>query len=128
VEDLADLAVQCGERSDNVTIEAIGPEAFTYKELVRTVGRLIGVSRPIVSIPPVVGFLAGKVIGRFVSDVMITREEIEGLMANLLWVDAPAAGSTRLTGWVKEHSATLGKRYTSELARRTDRVSTYSSN
>ena len=59
---------------------------------------------------------------------MITKEEIEGLMANLLYVDSPPTGSMRLTDWAKKHSETLGLKYTSELARRVDRESEYKSN
>ena len=61
-------------------------------------------------------------------DVMITREEIKGLMAGLLYVDAPPTGWTRLTDWIREHAETLGRTYTSELARRSDRKSAYRSN
>jgi NADH dehydrogenase len=63
-----------------------------------------------------------------VGDVIITREEIEGLMANLLYVDSPPAGATRFTEWIQSHANTLGLRYTSELARRIDRAAAYRSN
>jgi NADH dehydrogenase len=59
---------------------------------------------------------------------MITKEEIEGLMSNLLYVESPPVGSTKLTEWAKKHSDTLGLKYTSELARRVDRESEYKSN
>ena len=52
---------------------------------------------------------------------MITREEIEGLMSGRLYVDAPPAGTTRLSEWLRQNADTLGRRYTSELARRRDR-------
>ena len=58
----------------------------------------------------------------------VTREEIAGLMANLLYVDAPPTGSTRLTDWARQRAATLGLHYTSELARRRDRKQAYGSN
>ena len=61
-------------------------------------------------------------------DVVIAGDEIEGLMADLLYVNSPATGTTLLTEWVKQHAETLGRRYTSELARRKDRVSAYKSN
>ena len=70
----------------------------------------------------------GWVISKLVKDVMITPEEIKGLMANLLYVDSPAAGTTKLTAWAAKHSSTLGLKYTSELARRKDRGSEYKSN
>jgi len=128
VDDLAELAVQWGETRDNVIIDAIGPETFTYRELVETTGRLIGKVRPIVSMPPSLGYFAGWLIGKFVDDVMITQEEIEGLMANLLFVDSPPTGKTRLTDWANERRDTLGLKYTSELIRRRDRKAEYASN
>ncbi len=60
-------------------------------------------------------------IGRVVGDVVVTKEEIEGLMAGLLYVDSPPAGTTRLSEWAKENSSSLGRRYTSELSRRRSR-------
>jgi NADH dehydrogenase len=89
---------------------------------------LIGTSRPIFPIPPLLGYWIGQIIGRLKGDVFITRPEIEGLMANLLYVSSPPVGRTRLTDWVAQHSDTLGRHYTSELARRTDRRSQYQSN
>jgi NADH dehydrogenase len=59
---------------------------------------------------------------------LITKEEIAGLMANLLYVDAPPAGVTKLTDWAKERKNKLGLHYTSELARRRDRQAGYRSN
>ncbi len=128
VDDLADLAVKHGRDDKNLIIDAIGPETFTYRELVRTIGEIIGKHRPVVKVPPFIGYIAGWIIGRIVDDVMITREEIEGLMANLLCVDSSPAGSTKLTEWAKKHADTLGRNYTSELARRKDRETEYKSN
>jgi len=42
VDDLARLAVEQGVGEANSTIDAIGPETFTYRELVRTIGEAIG--------------------------------------------------------------------------------------
>jgi len=49
-------------------------------------------------------------------------------MAGTLGVDSPPTGTTRLTAWAHDHAATLGRRYTSELARRVDRRRSYQSN
>lgn len=128
VDDLARLAIQYGKEKENSVIDAIGPETFTYRDLVKTLGEIIGKRRPIVSVPPGIGYLAGLIIGKIVNDVMITKEEIKGLMANLLYVESPPTGSTKLTDWAKKHSETLGLKYTSELARRMNRESEYKSN
>jgi hypothetical protein len=67
-------------------------------------------------------------VGLLVGDVVITREEIRGLMEDRLFVDAPPLGSTKLTEWIDQHKDTLGLHYTSEMARRVDRLSAYRSN
>ncbi|MFQ5419272.1 MAG: SDR family oxidoreductase [Anaerolineae bacterium] len=118
VDDLAQLAVEQGQSRENQIINAIGPETFTYRELAQTIGRIIGKERPILSVPPWLGYVVGQIVGKMVGDVLITRAEIEGLMAGHLWVDAPAAGRTSLTEWAAEHAAELGRQYASELARR----------
>jgi uncharacterized protein YbjT (DUF2867 family) len=128
VDDLARLAVEQGKRTENAIIDAVGPETFSYRELVGTIGAIIGKQRAIMPLPPSVGYAAGWVIGKLTRDVMITRDEVEGLMANLLYVESPPAGNTKLTDWAREHSGTLGLRYTSELARRMDRSAAYRSN
>jgi NADH dehydrogenase len=89
VDDLAALAVRCGKESEDVTIDAIGPETFTYRELVTTIGQIIGRVRPVVSVPPWLAYYAGLAMGKFLGDVVITRDEIRGLMDGLLYVDAP---------------------------------------
>jgi NADH dehydrogenase len=125
VNDLAQLAVQYGQEQGNVVVDAIGPETFTYRELVRTIGYAIGKQRPIISIPPILGYGVGWLLGHIVGDVMITRPEIEGLMADLLYVSSPPAGTTKLSEWASNHSSSLGTSYSSELARRQDRKLNY---
>ncbi|GAB4549013.1 MAG: hypothetical protein Kow0063_43910 [Anaerolineae bacterium] len=125
VDDLASIAVEQGEGRENAIIDAIGPETFTYRGLVERIGEIIGRRRPIVSLPPGVGYAASLIIGRLVDDVFVTREEIEGLMANLLYVDSPPTGKTKLADWARQHAGELGRSYASELARRRDRESQY---
>jgi uncharacterized protein YbjT (DUF2867 family) len=118
VEDFAKLLVEQAYGIDNTVINAIGPETFTYRELVHRMSKILQVKRPTISIPPGIGYLVGRMIGKWVGDVTITREEITGLMADLLYVDAPPAGKTKLTEWARMNSETLGRNYASELARR----------
>ncbi len=125
VDDLAKLAVEQGRERANRIIDAIGPETFTYRQLVQTIGAIIGQPRPIISLPPAVGYAAGWVISKFVGDVMITREEIAGLMQDLLYANAPPTGETKLTDWARAHADSLGRHYASELARRRDRQKSY---
>ena len=125
VEDLADLAVAEGKLDANNVINAIGPETFSYRELVEAVGVAIGLKRRILQVSPGLGYAASRVIGWFVHDTFITREEIKGLMDGLLYVNTPPTGKTRLTDWMRANAETLGRNYASELARRQDRKSPY---
>ena len=128
VDDLAKLAVEQGAIRENKIINAIGPETFTFRELAQKIGEIIGKPRPIISVPPLIGYLVTAITGRIVGDVFITLDEIKGLMAGTLTVNTPPVGETKLTSWAMKHASTLGKEYTSELARRLNRRSRYKSN
>ena len=125
VDDLAKLAVEQGRSNENIIINAIGPETFTYRRLVRTLADILGKRRLLISVPPAMGYLGGSVLGWFLRDKIVTWEEIKGLTADLLHVDAPAAGETKLTDWARDHADQLGIRYASELARRRNRAEAY---
>jgi NADH dehydrogenase len=128
VDDLAAVAAQQATSTDNTILNAIGPETFTYRQLVETVRELLGLRTPILSVPPGAGYWCSRILGWLMRDVIITREEIRGLMEGRLYVDAPPIGRTKLTDWVRDHRETLGRRYTSELQRRRDRLVAYRSN
>jgi len=125
VDDLAALAVEQGKHRENIIIDAIGPETFTYRDLARAIADTLGVKRPILSLPPALGYIAGWLIGKLVGDVMITWPEVKGLMAGLLCTNSPPAGKTKLTDWMRVHKDTLGIHYASELARRKNRGQAY---
>jgi len=125
VEDMAKLCVREGALRENCIINAIGPETFTFKELVTSIAKAIGTRRLVMPIPSLAGQMMSWLIGLCVDDAMITPDEMKALMGNLLYVDAAPAGDTRLSVWIKENKDHLGKRYTSELARRRNRNKAY---
>jgi NADH dehydrogenase len=125
VDDFAALAVREASGSNSVIIDAIGPETFTYRELVRCIGEGIGKPRPMVALPPGLAYGVAWLTGKFVRDVIITRPEITALMAGLLCTDSPPTGSTRLSEWVRANADTVGVKYASELARRRNRKMPY---
>jgi len=125
VDDFAKIAVDQGRERVNVIVDAIGPETFTYRELVRQIGAIIGKTRPIFSMPPSLGYLVARIIGRIVGDVLLTRQEIDGLMCDLLFTNSQPVGTTKLTDWARENRDLLGKRYASEIARHRNRLEVY---
>ncbi|MBI5576540.1 MAG: NmrA family NAD(P)-binding protein [Deltaproteobacteria bacterium] len=125
VDDFAALAVEQGKKSGHATIDAVGPETFAYRELVEAIGCAIGKKKSLINVPPQLVYLIGRLVGAVVGDVVITMEEIRGLMANRLYTSSSPAGPTRFTDWMADHAGELGKHYSSELARRRDRRTGY---
>lgn len=126
VDDLAGLMVEHGAATDNSVTNAIGPEDYEYRGLVSMIRRELGLKRLIVPMPPELGYRASVAIGKLMGDVFVTREEIDGLMADTLHVaGALPTGKTWLSDWVRENRDVLGRRYHGEMPRRTDRNKAY---
>lgn len=125
VEDLA-AAVAARVRGDvSEVVEAIGPETFTYRGLAETVRAALGLHRLILPVPPWAGNLTCRLLGILLQDLIITRDEIRGLMEERLYVEAPPLGTTRLSEWVRAQRDSLGRRYANDLARRLNREAAY---
>jgi NADH dehydrogenase len=117
VEDMAEVLVEAVEREDDYTLDAVGPETYTFEELVRLIAEKIGRRARIIHLPPGLAHLFTRLAGLALGDVVLTRDEIRGLMANLLVSDRPPPGRTRLSEWLEENAERVGRRYSSELAR-----------
>ncbi len=117
VDDLAKLAVEACYQTENYIYDAVGPDEFSFKEMVGLIGRTINKQRPLLSIPPRLALLTAQFLSLFVNDVMLTPEEVDGLMANLLISKEVPRCKTSLRNWLVENKTTVGIRYASELAR-----------
>jgi uncharacterized protein YbjT (DUF2867 family) len=117
VEDIANLAVDAGGKKDNLIFDAIGPEIFTFEGLVRLIATSVGSRARLIHVRPWVALRILRLINPIVGDVILTREEIDGLMANLLVSKQSATGQTRFSEWLAENACILGTKYASELAR-----------
>lgn len=117
VEDLAAAMVALGAGDDRRIVDAVGPEAYTYEALVWLVADALGRQPVVVHVPPGAALAGARAVGWLVGDVLLTRDEVTGLMAGLLESDAPAAGARSLREWVGRHAASFGHAYASELAR-----------
>lgn len=117
VDDVARLAVEAGDGQGEGVLDAAGPEIFTFEALVRLIARAVGSRSLLLHAPPGLTLLLVRLLSRLVGDVLLTREELEGLMAGLLVTDGPATARTRLSRWLEEHAGSVGGGYASELER-----------
>jgi NADH dehydrogenase len=117
VDDLARMAVDVIYKNEDILWDAVGPEIFTFREMVETIGENIGHKRSLIPIPPRLALLAAQILSLFVRDVMLTPEEVDGLMANLLVSKEPPRCKTSLRDWLYENRDTVGKQYASEIIR-----------
>jgi uncharacterized protein YbjT (DUF2867 family) len=117
VEDLADLAVEAVYQKDNYIIDAVGPDIFTFREMVALIAKGISVKRPLLSLPPRLALMAAQFLSLFIGDVLLTPEELDGLMANLLVSNEQPRGKTRLSDWLEANKDHVGVKYASELKR-----------
>jgi NADH dehydrogenase len=115
VDDLAQLAVEGVYNKENYIIDAVGPDVFTFKEMVDLIGEKIGSKRPLISVPPRLALFAAQFLSLFVNDVLLTPEEVDGLMANLLVSSEPPRCKTRLRDWLEQNKNKVGVKYASEL-------------
>ena len=117
VEDVAQLAADAGAQQERMAFDAAGPEIYTFNEFVQLLRASVRSRARIVHVAPGVALGCSRLLGMVVRDVLLTREEIAGLMANLLVSDERPRATARLSEWLRENAARLGARYASELAR-----------
>jgi uncharacterized protein YbjT (DUF2867 family) len=117
VEDMAQLIADAVDQQANTMLDAVGPETFSFEELVRLIAIQVGRSVRLLRLPMPLAYVCTRLTGWIVGDVVLTWEEYKGLMANLLAPEGSPSGKTRLSEWLAENREHVGRRYASELAR-----------
>jgi len=117
VEDMAELAIQAGHEDKNLTLDVVGPEIFTFDELVSLIAQVLGSRARLIHLPPGLALALSRLVGLAVGDVVLTRDELAGLSAGLLVSSLPPSGQTKFSEWVRENVQNLGREYASEIGR-----------
>ncbi|HZS50165.1 MAG TPA: NAD(P)H-binding protein [Bryobacterales bacterium] len=117
VEDVADIAIAAACAEQNGVWDAAGPEVYVFEELVRAIAAAVRSRARLIRAPAGLVALLCRLLGYFVGDVLLTRDEVKGLMAGLLVSHAAPAGRKKLSEWLAENSETVGAAYASELQR-----------
>ena len=114
VEDVARIAADAVEPG---IVDAVGPETFTYRELVSDVGAAVGSRARLVPLPERAVAALGRAAGVPLHDTIVTAEELGALTASLLTSDEPPRGTLRFSDWLPGQADWLGRDYHSELDR-----------
>ncbi len=117
VEDLAELAVSAAHHDEDIIVDAVGPEIYTFDELVRLIASKIGSKAKIIHLRPGLALFLSRLFGYVVNDAVVTADEVSGLMSNLLVSKSPPTGRTRLSDWLGQNAVNVGIKYASELDR-----------
>ena len=117
VEDLATIAVEASGLNGSQIIDAIGPETFTYTQFLELISSELNRNIAFLHTPPSIGIFLGKLIGLFVGDVILTKDELSGLMLSKLTSDQTPNGNTLFSKWLQMNKNQIGIEYTSELNR-----------
>jgi uncharacterized protein YbjT (DUF2867 family) len=117
LDDVAEVATHAGDGTENMVAELVEPEIFTYEGLVRLIAERVHSRARIIRLPVGVVQPLLAVAGLVVRDVVVTRDEITGLMSELLVARGAPAGRRRFRDWLDEYAPDLGRRYASELRR-----------
>ena len=84
VGDLAALAVKLGQNRENVALDAVGPEVYTYREKVSLILGKIGANSRLIRVNPELALIVSRIMDVILRDVLLTRDEVDGLMSDLM--------------------------------------------
>jgi NADH dehydrogenase len=117
VDDLARICVEAARFERDAVIDAAGPETTPFHDLVALVRDAVAARSRIVHVHPRVMVAAARALGALVRDVVLTPDEVRGLMAGLLVSHDPPRGTIAFSHWLEEHRTSVGRSYANELHR-----------
>lgn len=117
LDDTGRVIADAVEARADLDVDAAGPEIMTFREYVRVLARSCGVRRWIVGAPGWLSLLALRLLQPFLRDLVLTREELEGLAQEKLLSHQSPRGAESVAGWLRANGATLGRRYANDLDR-----------
>ncbi|HEX4465583.1 MAG TPA: NAD(P)H-binding protein [Solirubrobacteraceae bacterium] len=120
VDDLARICIDAAGFDGDVVVDAAGPERMPFRDLVALVRGAVNARSPILHVPPTLMAIAARGLGLLVRDVVLTPDEISGLMAGLLVSHDPPLGRIAFSEWLSQHKDSLGRSYANELHRHFD--------
>ena len=117
VEDLANVAANGASSDNNQVIPAAGPDILSFTDLIHFLSKAMGSRTRILYAHPQIALGMAKVLSVALRDVLLTNDELSGLMEERLYVGDEVVGTTGFREWALENVELLGRQYTNELHR-----------
>lgn len=117
VEDFAGLIADAVESADSGIIDAVGPESFTFRELVLLIRKTVASRALVLGAPNPLAYFLTSILSLVTGDLVLSRDEITQLTSGVLSNASPAAAQTKLSEWLSAHKASVGLTYHSETKR-----------
>jgi NADH dehydrogenase len=117
VQDLATLAVNCSQTTEDAIVDAVGPERPTFVELVEEIRGAIGSRARIIRVPGPLLPILGAGLNVVLRDVLLTGDEYRAMAEGLADTGGPPTGQIALSSWLHQHAEQLGVHYANELER-----------
>src|SRR4030081_3679562 len=124
VRDHAALLVQTGLEPTDQIVDSAGPDIFTFEALVHLLRGALGLRTAVLHMAPAVAMVGANIAGRVTGDMLLTRDELDDLMSDILVSHEPPRGRTRLTDWLASNRDQVGRRYASEIERHSRQAAT----
>jgi NADH dehydrogenase len=115
--DTGRVIADAAEASEDLDVDAAGSEIMTFRDYVGLVAQACGVRRWIVGAPAWLSMLALRLLQPLLRDVVLTREELDGLAEEKLLSAQPPRGTESVRTWLVENGRDLGRRYVNDRRR-----------
>ena len=115
--DTARIVADAVEGEEDIEVDAAGPDILTFREYVRMVAVACGIRRWIAGTPVWMALAALRLAGFVLRDIVLTKEELQGLQQELLVSQEPPLGQESVREFLQVHGGQLGRRYINDLHR-----------
>jgi NADH dehydrogenase len=112
--DAARIVADVTESSEDVTVDAAGPDTLPFRDYLHLLARSLGRPFHPVPVPPRALIAMLATLKPLLRDTVLTWEELEALRTNLLTSDESPLGTESALAWLRDHARELGTHYVND--------------
>jgi NADH dehydrogenase len=117
LDDTGRIMADAAESTDDMTVDAAGPDIFTFRDYVDLVQRAIGTHTRYVTLPDWMMMAMVRTANLALRDQLLSYEELLGLHEEALVSNAPPLGTQSVEPLLRAQADTLGRAYVNDTRR-----------